>query len=223
MTFFWRADAVSVAANRLRPEAEGAFRTASAPRVDRNIRVLQVADKVVLDLEVALVDGRNEGQPIHVLDHRARRVVNDAAVRRPIAQSHDFGVRPVLRDLDAGVVEFLAAAPIDGRRAGQGAGGIDSHFGADHADLDFRVLLFQKRRELRVRRERRRTRMNHNRFIIRSNGERLVDGQPIGGRIDEPASRHHRGRLRQPGRIPERLDFPFRLIAGTGAAVETVE
>ena len=51
-----RAHAVAVAAHRLRPEAEGAARFAAAPRVERNIRVLQIADEVVLHHKVALVD-----------------------------------------------------------------------------------------------------------------------------------------------------------------------
>ena len=62
------AGAVVVAADRLRPQAEGAARPAAAARVERDVRVLQVADEVVLDLQVALVDRRHARQLVHVLE-----------------------------------------------------------------------------------------------------------------------------------------------------------
>ena len=42
-------------------------------------------------------------------------------------------------------------------------------------------------------------------------------------RVDQLAARHQRGRLGQPGRVPEAADFPLRLVARAGAAVEPVE
>ena len=37
------------------------------------------------------------------------------------------------------------------------------------------------------------------------------------GRVDQFAVRHQRGRLREPGRIPERRDLALRLITSAGA------
>ena len=59
---------VALAADGLRPEAEGALGAAAAPGVERDVRVLEVADGVVLDRQVALVDVRDERQEIHVLE-----------------------------------------------------------------------------------------------------------------------------------------------------------
>jgi hypothetical protein len=62
-----RAHAVAVPADGLRPQAEGAARFAAAPGVERHVGVLQVADEVVLDAQVALVDLGDERQLVHVL------------------------------------------------------------------------------------------------------------------------------------------------------------
>ncbi len=77
-----RAHAVAVTADGLRPQAEGAFRAAAAAGVEAHVGMLQVADEVVLDLQIALVDGRDERQVVHVLDDGARQVVHDAGRRR---------------------------------------------------------------------------------------------------------------------------------------------
>ena len=75
-----RADAVFVSADGLRPEAEGALRRAAAPRVHADVRMQQVADEILFDLEVALVNVRHPRERVHVLDHLALGVVFDFAV-----------------------------------------------------------------------------------------------------------------------------------------------
>ena len=57
-----RAHPVAMAADRLRPQAERAVRFAAAAGVERHVRVHQVADEVVLDPQVALVDLGHERQ-----------------------------------------------------------------------------------------------------------------------------------------------------------------
>ena len=49
------AHPVAVPAQRLRPQAERALRAAAPARVERDVRMLQVADEVVLDGQIALV------------------------------------------------------------------------------------------------------------------------------------------------------------------------
>ena len=75
---------VAVAANRLRPKAEGASRFAASPRVEGHVGVLEVAAEVLVDIEVALVDGRDERQVVHVFEDRAVRRVLDLAISVPI-------------------------------------------------------------------------------------------------------------------------------------------
>ena len=75
------AHAIAVPADGLRPQAEGAFRPASAPGVERDVGVLQIADEVILDPQIALVDFGDERQPVHVLKNRPVAVVGDSTVR----------------------------------------------------------------------------------------------------------------------------------------------
>ena len=92
-----RAGAVAMAADRLRPQAEGAARFAAAPGIDREIGMLQVADEIILDVEVALIDRRDERQAVHVLQDRALVVVDDDARRIAVGQAGDVGPRLVRR------------------------------------------------------------------------------------------------------------------------------
>jgi hypothetical protein len=45
----------------------------------------------------------------------------------------------------------------------------------------------------------------------------------MGRRIEESTVLHHGSRLGEPSRIPERADFPFRLVPGTSPAIEAIE
>ena len=94
-----RAHAVAMAADGLRPQAESALRAAAAAGVEADVGMLQVADEVVLDLQVALVDRRDERQVVHVLDHGARQVVHDAAVGAAIGEPLDVAQAAGLRRL----------------------------------------------------------------------------------------------------------------------------
>ena len=88
-----RADAVAVAADGLGPEAEGALGRAAASGVDADVGMQQVADEILLDLEVALVHVRHPGQHVHVGDQLALGVVFDLAVLVAVAQAGDGGKR----------------------------------------------------------------------------------------------------------------------------------
>ena len=54
-----RFGAIGMTANGLRPQAERAFRGATAACVEGNIGVLQVADEILLDLEIAVINGED--------------------------------------------------------------------------------------------------------------------------------------------------------------------
>src|SRR5438270_556912 len=64
--------------------------------------------------------------------------------------------------------------------------------------------------------------MEHGEFIITGQRRHLLDGEPIRRGIDQPAARHHRGRLGEPCGIPERANLSARLIARTGAAIKSL-
>ena len=105
-----------MAADRLGPEAEGTARFAAAPRVERHVGVLEIADEIVLDLEVALVDLADERQLVHVLQHRTLRIVDDHALGVPVAHAVNARERPTVRDFLDREVELVASDEIDGRR-----------------------------------------------------------------------------------------------------------
>ena len=69
-----------MAGMRLRPEAEGAQRRATARRVERNERIEQERDVVARDIEIALVSLGHPRQRIEVLDGGAFGIVDHLAV-----------------------------------------------------------------------------------------------------------------------------------------------
>ena len=97
--------------------------------------MLQVSDEVVVDIEVAFVDGRDERQQVHVLQDRALVIVDDDSGRIAVGQAGDLTPRPLVRHLLDGEVELVAGDEIDQRRCLQAAGGIDRDLGADQTDL----------------------------------------------------------------------------------------
>ena len=120
-----RLGAVGMTADGLRPEAEGAFRRAAAAGVEGHVRVLQVADEIFFDIEIAMVDGEDAGHGIPVVDQFALGIVVDLAVGVAPAEACDIGQGLVLREIEAGVIEFVTANEIDDRRFVHGLGGQD--------------------------------------------------------------------------------------------------
>ncbi len=102
-------------ADGLRPQAEGAVRFAAAAGVQRHVGVQQVADEVILDPQVALVDLGDERQLVHVLQHRAVLVVLDHAVGVAEGDAVDSGPVAALGDFLDGEVEFVAGHEVDRR------------------------------------------------------------------------------------------------------------
>ena len=77
------AGAVAMAADRLRPQAEGAARFAAAAGVERDVGMLQIADEVVLDRRGrACRPGVTKGSASMFSRIGALRVVHDRAVAR---------------------------------------------------------------------------------------------------------------------------------------------
>src|SRR5581483_3488508 len=127
---------VSVAADGLRPEAERAASGAAATRIEREVRVLEVADEVVLDLEIALVDVEHARERVHVVDELALAVVVDLAVLVAPREPVHVGEIAALSDLGDRVVELLAADEVDRLRGEDRLLRHDGDVRAAEADLD---------------------------------------------------------------------------------------
>ena len=72
--------APGVAAEGLRPEAEGALRRATARGVERDVGMEQEGHVVARDVHVALVDLGGPGHRVEIFDLRAVGIVDDLAV-----------------------------------------------------------------------------------------------------------------------------------------------
>src|ERR1051326_4727766 len=139
---FGTACPVSMPANGLRPEAKGALGGAATTRVERNVRMLQITDEVLLDLEVALVDIYDERQVVHVFDQFALGIVDDLAIVT-VAYAADGLERLVLSNVVECEVELLASHKIYGLRSVQCLLRQHGSVGANKADEQLWVALLQ--------------------------------------------------------------------------------
>src|SRR5712691_8929194 len=216
-----RARPVPVAADGLGPQAEGALGPTAAPRVERHIGVKEVADDVVLDRQVALVDVHDERERVHVLERRPVRGVPDHAVV-PVAHAEDAaqGVAPGhLLDRE---VELVARDEVDRGRGGERFLRTDGDVGADEPDAQTRVLRLERLRHPHVVREGRREGVEHGELIVAGERAHILQREPVGRRVDQPRVGDERGGLGEPRRVPERPHLPPRLVTGARAAVKAL-
>src|SRR5213080_4403694 len=109
----WAARPVAMPTDSLRPQAKGAAGFAAASGIDGEIGMLEIADKIILDHEVPLIDLYNKRQLVHVLEDRTLAVVHDLAIRS-VTEPVNFGERPPLSDFFQGEVKLAAPDKIDG-------------------------------------------------------------------------------------------------------------
>jgi hypothetical protein len=74
--------------------------------------VAHIADKVILDDEVALVDVDHKGKLIHIVQDRPLAIVHDLAAA-PVADAVDLLERAALGDLLDGEIELGAGDEVD--------------------------------------------------------------------------------------------------------------
>src|SRR6202035_1565028 len=110
------ADVVAMASDGLRPKAEGAARFASPPGIERDIGVLEIADEIIPDRQIALIDRRDETQFVHIFKNGPRRIVPQRAGGIAIGQSRDHAPIALAGDLLDGEIELVAGDEIDCRR-----------------------------------------------------------------------------------------------------------
>ena len=147
--------------------------------------MLEIADEVILDLQVALVDRRDEGQLVHVFEHGAGFVLLDDAVLVAIDEAGDRGKVAPFRDVAHREVVVLAGDEIDGGRFLERGARVDGDIGADHADLDAGLGLFQPSGIFDVGGEGRRRRMQHGEIVLRRFGHHLVAADAVRRGIDQ--------------------------------------
>ncbi len=103
----------------------------------------QVADRIVLDHEVTLVDVHHERQRVHVLEHGAVRHVPDLAIR-PEAETENRREGAAPGDVLNREVELVPRDEVDRGRSGQRSLRIDGDVRADETDPESRIRLLQR-------------------------------------------------------------------------------
>ncbi len=212
-----------MSADRLRPEAERAARFAAAARIERNVRVLEIAAEVFVDVEVALVDRRHERQQVHVVKDLAIVVANDDAFLVAIGDA--FHVRPVaaVGDFLDREIELVARDEINGRGFRERLLGFDRDLGADEADFRGRVHILDHLGRFDVLTERRRRGVQDDQIFAANVAFDVLEGEIMRRRVDQLRAFNERRWLREPCRIPERAHLALHLIARAGTAIVAVK
>ena len=198
-----RARPVPVSADGLGPQAEGALRPAAAPRVERHVRVEEVADDVVLDRQVPPVDVDDERERVHVFELRPFRGMSDRAAAVPVAHAEDAAERAPLGHLLEREVELAARDEVDRGRGGERCRRVDRHVRADEADAETRVVRLERFGHPHVVREGRRARVEHGELVVAGERAHVRQRETVGRRVDQPRAGDERGGLGEPRRIPE--------------------
>ena len=111
--------------------------------------MLKVADEVVLDGQIALVDRRHERQQVHVLEHGARPVGPHGSVTVAPSQTVDRRPVAVFGQLLDRQVEFVAGDEVH-RSVPHAAQRVDRHMGADKPSLERGVGRLKRLDAIRV-------------------------------------------------------------------------
>ncbi len=175
--------------------------------------MLQIADEVILDPQIALVDFGDEGQAVHVLENSPVVVVGNPAVRAAETYTVDRIERSALGDFLDREIELLAGDKIDRRGGPQTVLRFDGDLSTDHADLQPRVLILQRLGDPNVRREGRGRGMKHRQLIPARDRQHVGELKLRRRRVDQSAIGHECCRLREPSRVPEGANLAFGLIA----------
>ncbi len=134
-----RALAPRMAAQRLRPQAEGALRRAAARRVERDVRMQQERHVVACHVHVALVDLRRPRHRIQIFHLRAIRIVLDHTLRILVADAEDLVQRLAVGILHNGEVELAPADEVDHFALVQSAVRVRRYRRPDERNLDGRI------------------------------------------------------------------------------------
>jgi hypothetical protein len=115
--------------------------------------MLEIAAEISLNVQVTLVDWRDERQVIHVFEDRPVRRVLDLAVGVPVGEGENRLPIPPVGDFLDGEIKFIARGEIDDRRGFQRSFGVDRSLGADQPDFQRQIRLLESRDRLHIRGE----------------------------------------------------------------------
>jgi hypothetical protein len=103
-----------MAADSLRPQAEGAQRRAATARgIKRDVWMQQKRDVILRDIKVTLVDLGSEWQCIEILEEWSRRIMDNLASMLE-AHTGDLGKRFPGGKLGEGIINLFPYHKIDG-------------------------------------------------------------------------------------------------------------
>ena len=183
----------------------------------------QVADEILFDLQVALIDIRHPRQRVHVLNHLALGVVFDFPVAVFVRQTGDGGKVAAFGDFLAGEIEFLAPNPVNRRRGLERFRRQHHRMRADEADFRVGLLRLDGLGDLAIIFQRRRGGVDDDVIEIYRDGETFREVNIVRRAVEQPGIWRERGWLREPRRIPIAGHFAPRLIPRAGAAVKAVK
>src|SRR5208283_1635056 len=115
----------------LRPKAEGAFGGAAAPGVERHIGMKQIADEVIVDVQISMIDRENAWQGIRIEQDLAFRRMAYGAIGCSVSEAFDLIKVISPGQLETGIIKLVAAHEIECRSLKQsllgGNGDVGSH------------------------------------------------------------------------------------------------
>ena len=193
-------------AGSLRPEAKRALCRTAARRVQRNIRVEQEGHVVTPGIQVAIVNIRDVGQSIEILNLRPVGIVDHRSVLA-VGDPQNFLQRLALRELDHGMIKFLATDKINRRAIFQGEVGKDGHMRADESDLDPGICVLNFACELDVSGKARSTGIQDQKLVVLGDLDGFFRRHVMGRGIEQARPLQHASGVGEPNRIPVGLNF----------------
>ena len=211
-----------MSAERLRPEAEGALRRASARRVQGHKWVHQEWHVVAANIQIAPVNVGYVRQGVQILDGRPVGIMHHVPILT-IGNAENVFDGLALGVFDDGVVELLAAGYVNYLCLHQRFFRLHADVGSDKSDFDVRIAVFDGLGYADVAVEPRSARKQHEQFVIFAGADRLFRRDVVRRGVEQARALDHPGRISEPDRIPVRFDFTRRGPARASAPVEILK
>src|SRR5208337_3641947 len=135
--------AIFVSPDGLRPKAKGTFGGAAAPGVERHIGMKQIADEVIVDVQIFVIDRENAWQGIRIEQDLAFRRMAYGAIGCSVSEA--FNLIKVISpgQIETGIIKLVAAHEIEHRSLKQSLFGNNGDMGSDKSYLCMRIMRFE--------------------------------------------------------------------------------